>query len=108
ERERNGNRALAAALFLRLGEDDSIWLPLVVGHWGLMRSLPDRRRDGADRDLDQEGRKQRKQIKNREGEQFSRRAQRLGFCAAAIDIDRERQHAGAEDQGSDAVDGDEI
>src|SRR5437879_9362838 len=51
ERERNGDRTLAAASFLRLGEDDSIWLPIVV-HAFAMRPLPEHRCDGADRRCD--------------------------------------------------------
>src|ERR1700744_3711733 len=36
ERERNGDRALPAALLLSLGEDNSVWL-VVVGHRLAMR-----------------------------------------------------------------------
>src|SRR4051812_7582865 len=97
ERERNGDRALAAASFLRLGEDDSIWLPIVV-HTLSMRPLPEKRSDRADHDLEQEGRKQREQIKDREGEQPARRALRPLALTVAVDLDGEPHHAGAEHQ----------
>src|SRR6185437_8591458 len=45
ERERNRDRALAAAFLLRLGEDDPVWLS-IVGHCLAMRPLPDRRHEG--------------------------------------------------------------
>src|SRR6185295_15988192 len=47
ERERDGDRTLAAASFLRLGEDDSIWFPIVV-HVVTKRPLPEHRSDGAE------------------------------------------------------------
>src|SRR6185437_10077375 len=67
ERERDRDRALAAAFLLRLGEDDPVWL-LIVGHCLAMRSLPDRRCEGVHHDLEQQGRKQREQIQDRERE----------------------------------------
>src|SRR5437870_4718572 len=102
ERERNGDRALAAASFLRLGEDDSIWL-LIVVHAFAMRPLPEHRCDGADRRCDraddhfeQEGRKQREQIEDREGKQPACRAHCFLALAITIDVDRKPHHAGAE------------
>src|SRR3984893_5782694 len=64
ERERDRDRTLATAFLLRLGEADSIRLALVI-HCVAMRPLPNQRDDGADHDLEQQGRKQRKQVKDR-------------------------------------------
>src|SRR5450631_3631485 len=73
-----------------------------------MCSLPDRWRNGAGDNLDQQGREQREQIEDREREQLSRRAQRFAAFAAAINIDGERQHAGAESERGYAIDRVEI
>src|SRR6185312_8697061 len=109
ERERNGDRTMAAAAFLRLGEDDSLLLALVI-HCVPICPLPgsksgpksgpksDRRRNGAHDDLEEERRKQREQIKDGESEQLTRGAERLAALAADIDVDRKHEHAGAEDQ----------
>src|SRR3984885_13152563 len=102
ERERDGDRPLTTAFLLRLGEDDSLW-SVVVGHECCHAPLPDRRCDGADDDLDQKGRKQRKQIKDREREKLTCGARRFTAFAEAVDVDRERQHAGAEDQRDDVI-----
>src|SRR5262249_9170054 len=107
ERERNRDRTVAAAALLRLGEDDPFILAL-IGDRSLMRPLPDQRRNGADDDLEQKRRKQREEIKDREGKHLPVGAERAAPLAADIDIDRKRQHAPAEDQRGDAVDPVEI
>src|SRR6202012_1587716 len=85
ERERNRDRTLAAAFLLRLGENDSVWV-FVIGHRDRHAPLPDQRSNDARHDLEQEGRKQRKQIEDREGEQAPRGAVGLASLAQTIDV----------------------
>src|SRR5262249_41749237 len=74
-----------------------------------MRPLPyDQRCNGADHGLDQQRREQSEQVKNGESKELFGRAERSRTLAADIDIDGEREHAGAEDQRGDAVDPVEI
>src|ERR1700751_6018413 len=108
ERERNGDRSVAPAPELRLGEDDTFWLLLVV-HRVPMRPLPDdQRRNGTDQRLDQQRREQSEQIENGESKEFFRGTERGRALAADIDVDGKHEHAGAEDQRGDAVNGVEI